>query len=111
MIDPRARRIAENEIRFREINERMVHDVRDVVDDDEQLRLVCECGHEDCDATLAIRLGGYEHVRADGRHFFLLPGHEIPDVERVVERHDGYAVVEKVGDSAPVVTDADPRLG
>lgn len=111
MFDRRQARIAENEIRFREINERMVRDVRDLVAPDERLLLVCECGLEQCDDSVSIEVGQYEHVRADGRHFFLVPGHEIPDVERVVERADGYSVVEKTGDSAEYVTDADPRIG
>jgi len=111
VLNPRAKRIAENEIRFREINERMARDVRDIVDPQERLDLVCECGFDTCRETVGMRLGDYDHERADGRHFFLVPGHEIEDLERIVERREGYAVVEKKGDAATVATEHDPRLG
>jgi hypothetical protein len=37
------------------------------------------------------------------------PGHEIPDVERVVERHDEFVVVEKFGESPKAAIRLDPR--
>jgi hypothetical protein len=38
------------------------------------------------------------------------PGHEIPDIERVVARHPSYFVVEKQDpDAAEVARESDPR--
>ncbi len=51
----------------------------------------------------------YEDVRAHGRRFIVLPGHEVLDVERVVDERDRFNVVEKTGDSATLVEEQDPR--
>jgi hypothetical protein len=37
----------------------------------------------------------YRAVRADERQFIVAPGHEIPDVEAVVAKHEGFFVIEK----------------
>jgi hypothetical protein len=51
----------------------------------------------------------YERIRANSRMFFVAPGHEIPDVEQVVEHHDEWLVVEKPGDVDDVIDPLDPR--
>ena len=54
----------------------------------------------------------YERVRADATHFLLRPGHEDPTMERVIETHESYVVVEKEGrDVERVVEQTDPRSG
>ena len=37
----------------------------------------------------------YRGVREDPSHFVIIPGHEIRDLEHVVERHRSHLVVEK----------------
>ena len=109
-MDPRAERIGKNEALFREVNER----VRDVTagfggtfDDAE---FVCECGDRGCTARIRVPLRDYERVRGDGALFLIKGGHEIPDVEDVVEEHETYAVVRKrAGDPAALARQADPR--
>ena len=39
----------------------------------------------------------YRAVREDPRRFIVVPGHENPEFEEVVERHDRFNVVEKFG--------------
>ena len=52
----------------------------------------------------------YEAVRAKATRFAVAPGHEIPDIERVVARHPSYFVVEKQDpDAAEVARESDPR--
>ena len=51
----------------------------------------------------------YEAVRASPRRFLVLEGHETPEVERVVERHPAYVVVEKLDEAARVAEETDPR--
>ena len=41
--------------------------------------------------------------------FLLLPGHDQAGVERVVERHGDYLVVENIGEAAEIARAADPR--
>ena len=51
----------------------------------------------------------YEEVRADSNSFFVLPGHEEPMVDEVIEMNERYFVVRKVGVGAAVATKLDPR--
>ena len=44
-----------------------------------------------------LSLAEYEHVRAEGDHFLVFPGHEDPSVEEIIERHPTYVAVEKQG--------------
>lgn len=104
----RAIRIAANETRFRAINHRLASDVEPLVDDDERLGFVCECGQQSCTAELRLTLAEYRHVRADSIHFAVLPGHEAEDVEDVVERHDGFVVVRKHEATRPIAEESDP---
>jgi hypothetical protein len=95
MADARAERIAENEARFRDINERLRHDLQPVSDEAEPLRFVCECGNASCREGVALALPDYRAVRLHPRRFAVVPGHEIADLERIVERHEDYLVIEK----------------
>jgi hypothetical protein len=103
MPDARAERIAENEARFRDINERLRGDLETLTGEEEPLRFVCECGNASCREGVQMGLAAYEAVRSHERHFAVVPGHEIPDVETVVERHDGYLVIEKPEDVAHIL--------
>ncbi len=105
----RARNIAEIEVRFREINERMRESLTGVVTGDDVLDFVCECGHAECTAAVGLTLPEYEGVRGNARRFAILAGHELPDVETVVARTERYTVIEKIGSSVPVTERHDPR--
>ena len=50
-----------------------------------------------------------ERVRSNGARFVILPGHDIPEAERIVEEHKGYAVVEKIAAAADVAAARNPR--
>jgi hypothetical protein len=51
-------------------------------------------------------------VRADNDRFVLVPGHEDPQIERVVERSEGYVVVDKRPEAEPFVgADGKPDSG
>jgi len=94
----RKQRISENELLFRGLNER-IEDVAEAADDP-TMSAVCECGDALCFAPINLPLAEYKRIRDDpsGHRFIIKPGHEIPDVETQVERHDNYAVVEKPAD-------------
>src|SRR5437763_9139340 len=97
MTTPRQERIARNEVRFRDINERLEQGLRQVPERPELLEFVCECGERSCEQHVAMTLSEYEIVRRDSRRFAVVPGHVSPDTERVLERKDRYEVVEKFG--------------
>jgi hypothetical protein len=105
MADERAERIARNEARFREINDRLARDLAEVVEGAEELLpFVCECGLRTCAQPVRLSIGEYRRVRADRVHFAVVPGHEIEDVEDVVERGDRYVVIRKHEATWPIVT-------
>jgi len=70
---------------------------------------ICECGSASCVERIELTQGQYEHVRAEGTRFFVVPGHEQNEVEVVVERQPTYLVVEKDGLAGVVAEEADPR--
>jgi hypothetical protein len=99
-------RVAMNEATFRKVNEGMEAG-RDAGG---RLTFLCECGRLGCNTLIELTREEYEHVRADPRRFALVDGHEMPDVEEVVERRERYVLVEKRGDpEAEVVENTDPR--
>ena len=110
MADGRAERIARNESRFREINERVERDLVGLVaEPGERLPFVCECGLRECTRTIELTIREYEHVRGDATWFAAVPGHEIEDVERVIERNDRFVVVRKDPPTHGIVKATDPR--
>jgi hypothetical protein len=99
-------RVAKNETVFREVNER----VRDLTDFKEQIEFLCECGDGTCLDPVTMSVEEYERVRAESTWFLIVPGHAVPDVETVLEEHEGFQVVEKRdGVPAAIAIDADPR--
>jgi hypothetical protein len=99
-------RAAMNEATFRKVNEGM-----EVGQDPSGLlSFVCECGRLGCNQLIQLTRPEYEGVRQNSRRFAILDGHELLEVEAVVERHDRYLVVEKVADpEAEIVEHTDPR--
>jgi hypothetical protein len=109
-MDERTVRIGENEAIYREVNERVLELNERFGIDQERIDFVCECGHAGCVERIALTRGEYEHLRESGRRFALVPGHQIPDVEDVVEEHDRFVVVEKrPGGPAALAEAEDPR--
>jgi hypothetical protein len=104
--DLRSTRAAANESVFREINER-VEELADRFAGD--VEFLCECGRLECTERLAVPVEEYERVRASGRRFIVAKGHELPDVERIVDERPGWLVVEKTGEDGEAAKARDPR--
>lgn len=110
MSDERARRVGLNESIFRQVNEQIESLNRDFGTENRSMTAICECAAGDCTERLEIRISEYERVRTDPRRFLVVPGHALPEYEGVVERGDGYDVVEKhEGDPAELARETDPR--
>lgn len=84
---------ARTEAIFREVNEAIARTAESF--EASEADFVCECADPDCAHRVTASLESYERVRSDGTHFLLLPGHDVPNVERVIARTPGYWVVEK----------------
>lgn len=105
-------RIAQNEAVFRLVNERTVEVLAELGAPDERqrpLELVCECGDASCLATVVVGPAEYESARSDPRWFLVARGHEMPDVETVVDDRERYLVVEKHPGEDEVARASDPR--
>jgi hypothetical protein len=90
-VDERTKnRIAVNEATYRKINEAIRADPAD-----DWIAFVCECGRLGCNQLMRLSRAEYEAVREHSRRFAIVPGHEIAEVEDVVERHSTYYVVSK----------------
>ena len=107
MSTARKERIARNESAFRELNESLESNVHRRRTQPEYAGFVCECGHSQCDTTIRVDLDTFEAIRKDEQLFFVVPGHEIPDAEDVVDDRDGYLVVRKHVDVAELVDRTD----
>jgi hypothetical protein len=95
----REERLAQNEARFREINE-SAQPQRETRGEG---RFVCECADRACMQWIEVSPAKYTEVRQHPRWFVIAPTHEVPDVETVVERHPGFFVVEKPEEVAHIV--------
>jgi hypothetical protein len=102
---------AQNQSLFREVNERLKEVGERVKSKSYAEDAICECANDECSERISLPLEAYERVRADSTWFVVLASdeHVFPDVERVVEKHDGYWVVEKLDGAAVVAEKLDPR--
>jgi hypothetical protein len=99
--------LAANEALFREVNETVAGSSIKAVD--EPMLFLCECADEFCAESIALRREQYERVRAVSDHFIVKPAHVRPEIERTVEQHRDYWIVEKFGEAAEVADETDPR--
>ena len=108
MDDELQRRLASNEAVFRRVNEG-THRGQWPGDEGQQIGFRCECARLGCNSLLELTRDQYEHVRANPRGFIMLGGHELPEVETVVEHCNGYVIVEKRDEAGEHAADTDPR--
>jgi hypothetical protein len=101
-------RAAANEARFREANEQIHEKVLGLGALDRSAPYLCECEEERCTTVVLLTAEEYEHVRAAPRRFVVAPDHEEDD-DQVLDRHDGFTVIEKTGEEGRLVEERDPR--
>ena len=98
-------RLAKNEILFRQVNERL--------DDmatswSKTTDYLCECSDTSCVEIVELTNDEYERVRSRATLFVVVPGHERPEIEKVVEANEGFLFVEKVV-AVEEIIEVDPR--
>ena len=106
--DRQAGEIGRKQSLFREVNER-IDELTEVLDLQEEMTIFCECGTARCHEQITLTGAEYEKLRRIPTHFAVLPGHDIPAVERVIAKNDRYVIVEKVGKAAFAAIKLDPR--
>jgi hypothetical protein len=80
-----------NQVLQREVNQRIAEIASSSAGDLPEF--LCECSRNDCAKTIALSLPEYDRIRSSPNLFVIAPGHERPEVDRVVEaRHDSHLV-------------------
>lgn len=103
-------RLGQNEAVYREVNERVLGINERFGIDDDRVSFICECGQLACTERIDLTVAEYEAVRSSPVRFALVPGHDDPTVETVVEQNERFAVVEKLpGGPAELAAAEDPR--
>ena len=112
MISEWQREEVRNETRSRVVNE-SIQAATDVLGAQAPTDVyVCECGDASCRDPISLSRVEYEAVRAQATWFAIAINHENPELDRVVEEHDGFTVVEKwLREAAGIARGSDPRAG
>lgn len=102
------RRLLENEAVFREWNEKVARELKDLKEmaereqdagphDNESLKLrfYCECADEDCRGRVRLAVKSYRKIHKDRKQFIVMPHHQVRAIETVVKKYALFYVVEK----------------
>lgn len=92
--------MAENEAFLREVNERIAEKTIELAGEaaepsQQECDFLCACGRPGCSEIVSVTIAEYEDAQAKDDLFVIAPGHETPEIEEVVERHESYLVVRK----------------
>ena len=108
--DDRVRRVGENEALYRLVNERIQNLRAGVATSSGEFGVVCECAALACKTQIMITPVVYERTRANSDHFIVLHGHQLDDIETIVEDHGSFIVIEKTPEEAKqIAAEMDPR--
>ena len=109
-MDERDRRVAENEILFRQVNEWRTRGLgAGEAQPVGEFEILCECGDTRCMDRVVVTIEAYELARSEPTDFLLKPGHEHPEFETVIETYERFELVRKTGEAAVLATKRDPR--
>ena len=106
-MDERLERQAKNEVLLRQVNEQIAalgESAGGWADPGHRFDFQCECGRlESCDGRVVMTIEEYGRVHGQHDRFALVPGHETPAIENVVEAHERYVIVDKLDPYEPPV--------
>ena len=102
-------RLVRNQLVFREVNDR-IREVAEGFAVQGRLDFICECSREDCSERVSLAADEYKRVRSSPTLFVSVPGHETLEVERVVDVHERFMLVEKIKLTDEVVADHKRRV-
>ena len=107
-------RLAKNEILFRAVNERL-DELGEAAPWSKKTDYLCECSDTSCIEIVELTQDEYERVRSRPTVFVVVPGHQRPEIEKVIEENEGFLLVEKVVAVEEVIEGGPPleraRLG
>ncbi|HUP26205.1 MAG TPA: hypothetical protein VM124_00995 [Candidatus Limnocylindrales bacterium] len=110
------RRMAKNEAIFREANRRLPENLDKLKqaavaegqetllpDIDIPLHFYCECSDENCRKRIVMKPSEHKALHQNTSQFVIIPGHNVPNIERVMRTTDEYTVIEKYNTPPPAV--------
>jgi hypothetical protein len=100
-----ARRAARNEELVSDVN-RQIEEGAALHEISSSMPLHCECGQAGCLEKIDVDPRTYEPILDQPHRFIVVPGHIQREIERVVEEHGAFVVVEKIGEARAQI-DAD----
>jgi hypothetical protein len=106
MQDELKRKLAGNESAFRSVNEG-IRRGQWPGQGNEPIGFRCEC--LGCNGLVMLTWTEYEYIRAAPRRFVVIAGHELPEIESVVQRRAGYVAIEKRDVAGDEAAELDPR--
>jgi hypothetical protein len=106
--DMSERRLVENEVFFRQANEKVANGLKELEelarlegqpelapDGDQIIQFYCECSDEKCRKRIGLTAKEYRKLHQNRDQFIVLPGHSMPELERTVKSEEKYVIVEK----------------
>lgn len=115
------RRLAENEVVFRRMNEQIPESLEalkeaadseghgSVVSDiDTPIHFYCECSDENCRQRLVLRPSEYKEFHQNSSQFVIVPGHQVAAIERIIYNDEKIMVVEKFETPPQTATTLNP---
>jgi hypothetical protein len=93
-------RNARTQVLYREVNEK-IRTIQQSFGPSASIVVMCECGRG-CSLQVEVSAAEYARVRAESTYFLVTPEHEAPEVDRVVEDHGSWLLVEAVGVAAEI---------
>jgi hypothetical protein len=84
-----------NSALFRQVNARILEVSGGWGSASEPIGFLCECGDEDCTAVVTITVEEFRSVAGVPNRLLVLRGHDAPEVDAVVERVNGYLIVDR----------------
>lgn len=91
------RRLVENEVIFRQVNQ----DIDGFLHDMDAQKILkapfyCECSNLECSERIELSAAEYEKIHRNAKRFIVIPGHENPKIEKIVEPRKRYFIIEKL---------------
>jgi hypothetical protein len=102
---------AKNQLMFRAVNQQIREVSERVLHQAAEIDFACECNDPTCVQSVAIDLDEFVRLDRSTNRFVVLPGHEDPTVEDVVDTHQRFVVVSKRGAGADFIRDQSRRTG
>jgi hypothetical protein len=84
--------MALNQVAYRDANRTLLR--AGGTGDADWVSILCECGRRSCRRLLRVSSPEYEAVQVNRRRFVVEPGHEVDEIDEVVEDRPRFRVVE-----------------